>query len=181
MDVPSDQDLVRRVRNGETQAYGEMVRRYQQSVFNVCWRVLQNRQDAEDLAQEAFIRAYERLDRFDIRLPFGPWINRIAANLSINAVNSRKTHFAIDPERDAQPSRSSTHPEAALDRSQQRRTVLEALALLPPNYRMAIELRHFQEMTYEEMAQSTGLPLTTVKSHLFRGRKMLARILKNEA
>lgn len=180
MDVPSDQDLVHRVWRGETQAYGELVRRYQLTVFNVCWRVLQNRQDAEDLAQETFIRAYERLDHFDNRLPFGPWIYRIAANLSINALNSRKSHFSIDPERDALPSGSSAHPEVALDKSQQRGTILDALALLPPSYRAAIELRHFQDMTYAEMADATGLPVNTVKSHLFRGRKMLARLLKND-
>lgn len=178
MDLPSDQDLVGLARRGQTQAYGQLVRRYQQTVFNVCWRVLQDRQDAEDLAQEAFIRAFERLDQFDDRLPFGPWINRIAVNMSINALKKRRLFYPLDAERDSQPARPETHPETALDHDQRRSTIREALKLLPPAYRAAIEMRHFQEMSYEEMALAAGLPLNTIKSHLFRGRKQLARLLK---
>jgi len=84
MPDPSDRDLALRARRGDAEAFGELVRRYQASVFNVCYRLLGERREAEDLAQEAFIRAYERLDTFDADLPFGPWMRRVAANLCLN-------------------------------------------------------------------------------------------------
>ena len=84
MPDPSDRDLALRARRGDAEAFGELVRRYQTSVFNVCYRLLGERREAEDLAQEAFIRAYERLDTFDADLPFGPWMRRVAANLCLN-------------------------------------------------------------------------------------------------
>jgi RNA polymerase sigma-70 factor (ECF subfamily) len=77
MPDPSDRDLALRARRGDAEAFGELVRRYQTSVFNVCYRLLGERREAEDLAQEAFIRAYERLDAFDAALPFGPWMRRV--------------------------------------------------------------------------------------------------------
>jgi RNA polymerase sigma-70 factor (ECF subfamily) len=77
---PTDRDLVLRTRRGEVEAFGEVVARYQQSVFNVCFRMLGERMEAEDLAQETFIRAYTRLETFDTERPFGPWIRRVATN-----------------------------------------------------------------------------------------------------
>ena len=83
-DLPDDADLARRARRGEAAAYGELVRRHQQAVFNVCYRLLGHRQEAEDAAQEAFLRAYARLETFDLSRPFGPWMRRVAANLCLN-------------------------------------------------------------------------------------------------
>lgn len=180
MSAPADRDLVNRVRQGEVNAYGELVQRYQQSVFNVCYRVLQNRQDAEDLAQESFVRGFNRLDQFDINRPFGPWIHRLAANLSINALKRRKQLLTIDEERDRSLIEDNTQPEQAFVRKEHRSDIHAALADLPPHYRAALELRHYQNMKYEEMAEALGLPLNTVKSHLFRARKMLAERLRKD-
>lgn len=81
---PTDRDLAIRARRGDAEAFGELVRRYQGSVFNVCYRLLGERREAEDMAQEAFIRAYGRLETFDADRPFGPWIRRVAANACFN-------------------------------------------------------------------------------------------------
>src|SRR4030065_1961750 len=81
MPARTDQALVRQTRGGDVESYGLLVRRYQTSVFNVCYRVLGERREAEDLAQEAFIRAHERLRTYDETRPFGPWIRRVAAGL----------------------------------------------------------------------------------------------------
>src|SRR3990172_12741315 len=80
----SDQALVLRAREGDVAAFGDLVRRYQVSVYNVCYRLLRERQAAEDQAQEAFIRAYRRLETFDLERPFGPWMRRVAANSCLN-------------------------------------------------------------------------------------------------
>lgn len=174
----SDQDLVLHVRRGETDAYGELVQRYQLSVFNVCFRLLGERRDAEDMTQETFIRAYERLNMFDAERPFGPWIRRVAANLCLNRLNLKATpQVELDDEFEEPASRPG--PEALLIAKQQATTVRAALLALPAHYRAVIELRHFQELDYDEMAKMLQLPMNTVKSHLFRARKLLAERLEH--
>src|SRR3989304_10198768 len=90
MDEASDRQLVARTRGGEADAFGELVGRYQNSVFNVCYRLLGDPAEAEDLAQEAFLRAFRRLASFDAERPFGPWMRRVAANLCLNMLQQRR-------------------------------------------------------------------------------------------
>ena len=173
---PTDRDLAIRARRGEAEAFGELVRRYQTSVFNVCYRLLGERREAEDLAQEAFVRAYQRLDSFDAERPFGPWMRRVAANLCLNRLQLDAPPAApLDEERDED---TATTPEAAQEQSERAELVRAALLSLPGHYRAVIELRHFQELSYDEIAAALRLPLSDVKSHLFRARKMLAEKLE---
>ena len=179
MPDPSDRDLAFRARRGEAEAFGELVRRYQASIFNVCYRVLGERREAEDLAQEAFIRAYARLAIFDADLPFGPWIRRVAANLCLNRLESGRSapvNVPLDDEREM----GDGDPAAARENAERAEPVRAALLSLPPRYRAVIELRHFQEMSYDEIAAAMGMPLSDVKSHLFRARKLLAGELKRD-
>ena len=177
MTAPADRDLILRARRGEADAFGELVTRYQTEVFNVCYRMLNERGEAEDLAQEAFIRAYGRLGSFDVERPFGPWIRRVAANLCFNHFSARPAIAAeLDEERDAA---RSSGPEAAYEDRERSAQIRRALAGLPPQYRVAIELRHYQEMSYDEIAETMGIPLSDVKSHLFRARKLLAEKLSH--
>jgi RNA polymerase sigma factor (sigma-70 family) len=172
MNAPPDRDLILRARRGETEAYGELVTRYQSGVFNVCYRMMHERSEAEDMAQETFIRAYGRLRTFDLERPFGPWIRRVAANVCLNQLASRPAPAGeLDDERDAGQSASPEAVYEARERSEQIRT---ALAVLPPHYRLVIELRHYQELSYDEIAATLQIPLSDVKSHLFRARKLLA-------
>jgi len=174
MSVPSDRDLIQRARRGDTEAFGELVTRYQTSVFNVCYRILYERAEAEDMAQESFIRAHERLPTFDDQYPFGPWIRRVAANVCLNHLASRKITAELDEERDADAGPMPETVQETRERSQQ---VRNALASLPAHYRIVIELRHYQEMSYDEIAAELNIPLSDVKSHLFRARKLLAEKL----
>lgn len=177
MSAPPDRDLILRARRGEAEAYGELVTRYQTSVFNVCYRILYERREAEDLAQEAFIRAYERLATFDLERPFGPWIRRVAANLCLNQLSARRPESAeLDEERDA----GADHmPEAAYDVRERSEQIRAALASLPAQYRAVVELRHYQDMSYDEIAAALRIPLSDVKSHLFRARKLLAEKIRH--
>jgi len=174
MNAPSDRELIQRARRGDGQAFGELVARYQTSVFNVCYRILHERAEAEDLAQESLVRAHERLNTFDEERPFGPWIRRVAANMCLNHLSSRKLTTGLDEERDADDGQGPEVVQETRERSEQIRS---ALASLPPHYRLVVELRHYQEMSYDEIAAELKIPLSDVKSHLFRARKLLAEKL----
>jgi RNA polymerase sigma-70 factor (ECF subfamily) len=202
---PTDGELARRALQGEPQAFGELVKRYQSSVFNVCYRMVGERTQAEDLAQEAFIRAYRRLDQYDGERPFGPWIRRLSANLCLNHLQSeaarqrlRSGDLAFDDETTGRIAASGANdpvfnitaapgyslatgtssPEALQEQAELSSIVRAAIASLPVAYRAVIELRHFQDLSYAEIAEQLGIPLSDVKSHLFRARQMLAEKLK---
>lgn len=177
MDESPDRDLILRARRGETDAFGELVGRYQTAVFNVCYRLMGERREAEDMTQEAFIRAYTRLESYDPGRPFGPWMRRVAANLCLNRLESLPVaQPALDEERDQDD--PLQRPEPVAEQHNETERLRLALCLLPPHYRAVLELRHYQELSYEEIAETLQLPLSDVKSHLFRARKLLAEKLK---
>lgn len=180
MSALSDRDLVLHVRRGEVAAFGELVQRYQVSVFNVCFRFVGERREAEDLAQETFIRVYERLGTFDIDKPFGPWVRRVAANICLNHLE-RKSFVRVPLDEEFEPPTEplSTSPENTIEKRERASEVRDALRTLPPHFRAVIELRHFQELDYAEIAAALDLPMNTIKSHLFRARKLLAERLKH--
>ena len=183
MSEPTDRFLVQQTRSGKRDAYGVIVERYQSSVFSVCYRLLGNRMEAEDFAQETFIRAYKRFHTYDNSRSFGPWIRRIAANLCINHLQRKKfvMESEIDEEKGFGTFRSEIDNERALIQMEQREKIRNAILMLPVNYRIAIELRHFHELAYEEMAVEMQIPLNTVKSYLYRGRKKLAKIIREQS
>ena len=179
MSEPSDHQLVVDTRHGDDEAYGELVRRYQTSVYNVCLRLLGERRDAEDLMQEAFLRAYRRLNSYDEQRPFGPWIRRVAANLCYNHFNKKRpVSFELDDEFEIAENKPGQNPEKAQLMVETKNDVHAALLDLPPPYRAVIELRHFQDLSYKEIARTLQIPISDVKSHLFRGRKLLAERLQ---
>lgn len=175
MDAPLDRDLVLRAVRGEVDAFGELVTRHQTSVFNVCYRILHERGEAEDMTQETFIRAHGRLNTFNIEQSFGPWIRRVAANVCFNYLESQKITIELNDETAADESQS---PESRLEVRERSEEIHMALASLPPQYRIVVELRHYQEMSYDEIASELKIPLSDVKSHLFRARKILAEKLR---
>ena len=179
MESSPDRDLVEQTRRGRVDAYGELVRRYQTSVFNVCYRMLGERQEAEDLAQEAFLRAYQRLETFDAGRPFGPWIRKVAANLCLNSLQrQRPPRLPLDDEYDDPVDSGQPDPADVHERADQAARLRRQLTPLPAHYRAVIELRHFQDMTYEEIAKELTISIGDVKTHLFRARRLLARRLR---
>lgn len=171
--------LARRARSGDASAFGELVRAHQLAVFNVCYRLTGERREAEDMTQEAFVRAYERIATFDPARPFGPWMRRVAANVCLNALAAaRRLVFSLDDESQPEPrADASGEPAAAFEIQNAADAVRAALLALPAHYRAVVELVHFQDMSYAEAAQALRLPLSDVKSHLFRARKALAKTL----
>ena len=176
----SDRDLVLQTLSGTVEAYGALVQDYQQSVFNVCYRMLGEHGRAEDLTQDTFIRAHQRLNTFDIERPFGPWIRRIATNLCLNQLKHNQPELQpIDDELTVSEPQQPLNPEKAPEQLERNQAIRHALLELPPHYQAVIELRHFQDMNLREIAAALDLPVNTAKSHLFRARKQLAKILEN--
>jgi RNA polymerase sigma-70 factor (ECF subfamily) len=180
MSIEIEHQLISRVKQGDVEAYGELVELYQTSVFNVCYRMLGERTEAEDLTQEAFLRAYRRLELYDANRPFGPWIRKIATNICLNQLKwqTNKSMIAYEEEHTSSEASNLIKTESIVHQNELIDSIRMALLELPFHYRVAIELRHFQDMSYEEMASYLGLPLNTVKSHLYRARNRLTKLLK---
>lgn len=177
----SEQSLARRSLSGDLDAFGELVRIHQAAVFNVCLRLMGSAAEAEDLAQEAFVRAFQKLDTYDLERPFGPWIRRLAANLCINNLRrSRPTAFSLEDERDLVNVPAQGDPEARWTDRERNETVREAILGLPPRDRAVIEFRHFQNMSYGEIADALDMSVSEVKSRLYRARSRLAERLRDD-
>ena len=155
-------------------------------MYNVAYRLVGERQDALDLTQEAFVRAYHALASFDAARPFGPWINRIVANLALNWLQHRRVptlplELTLDDgdesETRALPD-SSKDPERVLLANERHQQLHAAILSLPAHYRAVIELRHFQDLSYDAIAATLNIPVSDVKSHLFRARQMLRKYLE---
>jgi RNA polymerase sigma-70 factor (ECF subfamily) len=174
-DEAAQRDLIRRAQHGNTDAFGRLVMQYQQAVYNITYRLTGNRQEAEDVAQEAFVKAYRALDRFDARRPFAPWLYRIATNTALNWIKRRRPESELDEELSAHG--TTPNPEIQAITAETADRLRAAVADLPPNYRAVIELRHFQELSYREMSQVLDVSLSDVKSWLFRARRRLRRAL----
>ncbi|MFO7684007.1 MAG: sigma-70 family RNA polymerase sigma factor [Chloroflexota bacterium] len=183
MNPPDEPELLAQAMRGSHQAYGVLVGRYQQSVFAVCYRLLGQRQDAEDAAQETFVRAFRSLAGFDRQRPFGPWLRQIATNMCYDLLRQRP--FEPPPmleEQDWSHDHAAgwREPEQRQINRERRQQLWQAIHTLPPHYRLVVELRHFQELSYNEIADRLNLPLNTVKSHLLRARKLLLERLPAE-
>jgi RNA polymerase sigma-70 factor (ECF subfamily) len=179
MNAPLDGELIGRCRSGDVEAFGELVQRYQQAVFNVCFRMLDERREAEDLTQESFLRAYRKLETYDVERPFGPWIRRLAANLCLNHLEKRRVpHMPLDEERDQPIESALPDPEKKRIQMEAKSHVRTAIMELPPKYRAVIELRHYQAMSYAEIARTLNISASDVKSHLYRARRRLAERLR---
>src|ERR671923_1232861 len=165
-----ESDLIRRAKRGDTHAYEELVHAYQGIAFRTAYVIARNASDAEDAAQDGFVKAWRALGRFREGAPFRPWLLRIVANEARNRRRSagRRAHLALrvatqEPSGDAAPS-----PEASLLSAEQRAALLAAVNELPEDQRMVISLRYFLELSEQEVAETLGVPQGTVKSRTSR-------------
>lgn len=185
--APSDHDLVRSALSGSERAFRTLVERYQRGVLSLVSRIVLNREDAEDVAQEAFVKAFTRLDTFDPAYKFSNWLFKIAHNTALDALRKRKSNpaaveTATEEEEEALWSRAAEPlapaPDDAAATAEFRGDVERALERLRPEYRAVVVLRHVEGRAYEDIAEILGLPLGTVKTFLFRARRELAGLLE---
>jgi RNA polymerase sigma-70 factor (ECF subfamily) len=173
VDGEEDATLVARCLGGEVEAFEPLVVRYQRPLFNVAWRVLGDREDARDVVQGAFVKAWEKLGSFDPRYRFFSWIYRIVLNESLNA-RGRRTPTAPLPTDLAAP----RGPEEELVSREQTDCLQDALLRLSEDDRQVILLRHFAELSYSEIGETLGLAEKTVKSRLHEARRRLGRMMQ---
>lgn len=174
---PDESFLLARARKGDLGAFETVVRRYQRRVYGVALRIVRAHDVADDVAQEAFLRAWRSLDRFDLARPFGPWVCRIAANLAVNHVRSPRAREEGLPEGHRETPARDPGPLTAVLDSEAQEVLDAAVAGLPAEQRAVFVLRAVEEMSYEEIAEALGIAPGTVMSRLFRARERLARAL----
>jgi RNA polymerase sigma-70 factor (ECF subfamily) len=186
---PSDREVVAHCQRGELQAYELLVNRYRQKVYHLAYGMLRNEQDATDIAQEAFVRAWRGIKRFKSNASFYTWIYRITTNLCIDFVRKRDrrptTPFeeTIDPDTDAnvaEPPSSHPSPRDEAQRTELREQIDAALAELSPDHRAVIHLREFEGLDYAEIARVMNCSIGTVMSRLHYARKHLQKLLRDE-
>jgi RNA polymerase sigma-70 factor (ECF subfamily) len=184
--VPADDAaLVKRCLEGDERAYKELLHRYRRSVYSISFRMIGHREEARDLAQEVFIRAFRSLHRYDPSRPFSSWIFKITSNLCIDYYR-RKRHSTISLQEsfegeDDRPRIELVDPNPAPDEelfSKTRSAHLDVLLRsLPPRYRVVVVLRHKEEMSYDEIAAELDIPVGTVKARLHRAHRILRQKL----
>ncbi len=168
----SDETLVGRCLAGDQAAFEGIVIRYQRGLFNVALRLLGSYEDARDCTQTAFVKAYEHLDTFDASQRFVSWIYRILRNECLNALRARRPSEPVSLEWAA-----AGIPSDSLMAFERNRAVQSALLGLTADYREVIVLRHFTELSYDDIAVTLGIPVKTVKSRLYSARQRLGEVL----
>lgn len=173
----TDEFLVQRARNGDLRAYEVLVRRYQHKVYNLAAKMINNREDARDLAQDTFIQIYQALPRFRGDCSFGTWVYRVASNKCLDFLRRKKaekqrvSHCAF--EKDALLVDSRDGPEELFMKEEEGRILRQALESLPRAYRIALVLQHYQLLSYKEIAEILDLPVKTVATRLYRAKLIL--------
>ncbi|HJU44486.1 MAG TPA: sigma-70 family RNA polymerase sigma factor [Vicinamibacterales bacterium] len=168
-----DDDLVRRARDGYAEAFGMLVTRYQKVMYTVALRMVGNAEDAQDVTQDAFVKAYRQLATFDPDYRFFSWLYRIQLNECFNALRARRPLDSIEPEMAA----GDSTPFDSTLQSERREQIVAALQQLTPEYRAVVVLRHFAGQSYEEIAAALEIPEKTVKSRLYSARQRLGELL----
>ena len=177
--------IVQRVLEGDTIAFEELVLEYEKKVYNVALRMLNNSEDAADMTQEAFIKAYNSLSGFRGDSKFSVWLTRIVSNLCLDFMRSRNRRPTVSLSMEDEDGEdvqldiadTSQSPEQLLERSLTRESVRRGLQSLPEDYREILLLREIQGLSYDEIAAALDIEVGTVKSRIFRGRKKLCDYL----
>lgn len=185
----TDHDLIALAASGSEKAYRELLDRYQRPVFSLIYRMVRDREQAEDLAQETFVKVFNHIESFNPKYKFSSWIFKIASNLTIDALRKKdlktvsldgsrnaETPDEVDATRITVESRDE-NPEEFLEAKELGEEIERAIGQLRPEYRQAILLRHVEGRPYEEIAEIMGVPLGTVKTFIHRARGELRETL----
>ncbi|MCX6152476.1 MAG: sigma-70 family RNA polymerase sigma factor [Ignavibacteriales bacterium] len=173
MNEKSDNLLVEEILAGNDSSFKELIQKYQKPIFNLVVRMIQNFEDAKDVTQNVFIKAYENLSLYDDKYKFFSWIYRIGVNESINFRNSRKFNDEIDESNFF----DLATPENKLLKMEESERINAAISNLRDDMKTLIILKHFQEFSYEEIAETMNISVSKVKSRLFTARHLLKNIL----
>jgi RNA polymerase sigma-70 factor (ECF subfamily) len=181
-----DHRLIAECLRGDTAAFGELVRRYQDRLYNTVFRLVDNAEDAQDVVQDAFLNAYQALDHFKGDSLFFTWLYRIAVNTAISLKRKHRVAISMDVSRETgaalEPVDHSvgSQPGHALEQAEQERRIQIALNRLSPEHRAVLIMKDMEGQKYETMAEVLGVPIGTIRSRLHRARNELRDLLSQE-
>ncbi|MDZ7343038.1 MAG: sigma-70 family RNA polymerase sigma factor [candidate division KSB1 bacterium] len=184
----SETPVIKRALRGEQTAYAELMQRYHGPLFNLLYKMVRSKEETEDLVQEAFMKAFASLASFNEEFAFSTWLYKIAINNTIDHLRKKKLRtYSLDKpiqSREGELKRELPDVHSSTDHdllsTEKSRLISHAIEELPEKYRRVILLRHSDELSYEEIAAITHVPLGTVKARIFRAREMLKRKLKDK-
>lgn len=180
--------LARMALKGDQRAFEELVDLYQNKLYHMAYRMLGGRQEAEDAVQETFLRVFRNLDRYDENMKFSTWIYRITTNLCIDKLRKRKPTYSLDAEAGDHegldgysmlPSDERT-PESEAVLSETQQIIRNAIEHLPAKYKSVMVLRYLEDLSLQEIGDVLGMPVTTIKTRVHRGREFLRKRLERQ-
>lgn len=188
--LPNETEWIQQASRGDQVAFGRLVVAYQTPVYNLAYRMLGNSAEAEEAAQEAFLRAYTRFHSYDPQRPFRSWMLSIASHYCIDLLRKRRITWLSFEDEIAAPDNStqtvetrlvsnSPNPEAVIAQQEQEAQIQQLLAVLSPTDRAAITLLYWYDYSYEEIAETLSITASAVKSRLHRARRSLAKMIKD--
>jgi RNA polymerase sigma-70 factor, ECF subfamily len=181
----TDEQVIADVRRGESRKYALLVERHKDRAFSLAYRLSGSREDAEEIVQDAFLRAYRSLNLFRGEARFGTWLYRIVYNLSLSKISRTKAWLEyrdLSDDHIATPEGQEGEEPSVVDiigDRDLRQAVMAEISKLPPHFRAAVTLFYIDDMTYEEVSSVMEIPLGTVKTYLFRGRNLLRKRIDN--
>ncbi len=183
----SETALISRALGGDQRAYTELAHRFRSAVFQIVFKIVRDKETADDLVQETFMKAFASLAGYRSEYRFSTWLYKIAANSSIDHLRKKRIKaLSLDRKLETKDGTVeidvpdySYHPGIALERKEQRLSIEEAIRSLPDKYREVIVYRHKDDKSYEEIADLLSIPIGTVKARIFRARELLKKKLKN--
>jgi len=178
---------IKQLLKGDQNAFSEIVELYKDKVYQICYRMLGNPTEAEDLAQEAFVRAYINITSYNMNRKFSTWLYRIATNLCIDRIRKKKPDFYLDAEiagtegltMYSQVAADIQLPEDEVENMELQETIQKEILKLPEKYRSVIVLKYIEELPLKEISEILDLPLGTVKTRIHRGREALREQLRH--
>jgi len=178
---------IKQVKKGDQNAFAEIVDIYKDKIYQLCYRMLGNAHEAEDISQEAFIRAYVNIHTYDMNKKFSTWLYRIATNLSIDRIRKKKPDFYLDAEVSgtdglnmySQVAADVSLPEDELETLELQQTIQNEILKLPDKYRTVIVLKYIDELSLNEISEILTIPVGTVKTRIHRGREALRKQLRH--
>lgn len=178
---------IKQVLKGDQNAFADIVSLYQHKLYQVCYRMLGNKQEAEDIAQEAFVRAYTNLHTFDQKRKFSTWLYRIGTNLCIDRIRKKKPDYYLDAEVAgteglnlySQIASDDQLPEETIEKMELQDRIQYEIGRLPDKYRTVVVLKYIEELSLQEISDILDMPLGTVKTRIHRGREALRKQLNN--
>lgn len=182
----NEEFLIQQVLKGNRKAFESLVNRYQRTVYHVIFKIVKEKEEAKDLMQETFLKAYSSISTYKSQYRFTTWLYRIAVNNAIDYLRKKKiATLSLDQKIETkygklsfEPKDWTYNPERKLLAKKKRFSIEEAIEALPKKYREVISYRHKKEKSYQEIAEILGIPVGTVKARIFRGRELLKKKLK---